>query len=56
MENQLLRCLVFYTDLLVEIDEAKFERGRCLANMNNAERCYSVIAAGIRRINNEQNN
>ena len=46
-------CMEFYE---VEIDEAKFERGRCLANMNNAERCYSVIAAGIRRINNEQNN
>jgi len=46
-------CMEYYE---VEIEEAKFERGRCLANMSDAERCYSVIAAGIRRINNEQNN
>lgn len=42
-------CMEYYE---VEIEEAKFERGRCLANMSDAERCYSVIAAGIRRINN----
>ena len=46
-------CMEYYE---VEIEEAKFERGRCLANMNDAERCYSVVAAGIRGLNNEQNN
>jgi len=46
-------CMEYYE---VEIEEAKFERGRCLANMSDAERCYSVIAAGIRRINNGKNN
>lgn len=40
-------CMEYYE---VEIEEAKFERGRCLANMYVAERCYSVIAAGIRNI------
>ena len=38
-------CMEYYE---VEIEEAKYERGRCLANMSDAERCYSVIAAGIR--------
>ena len=46
-------CMEYYN---VEIDEAKFERGRCLDNMDNAFRCYSVIAAGIRGLNNGQNN
>ena len=46
-------CMEYYE---VEIEEAKFERNRVINNMNDAERCYSVIAAGIRRINNEQNN
>ena len=46
-------CMEFYE---VEIEEAKFERNRCLDNMDNAFRCYSVIAAGIRGLNNEQNN
>lgn len=41
-------CMEFYK---VDIDEAKFERDRCLANMAYAERCYSVIAAGIRKVN-----
>ena len=44
-------CMEYYE---VEIEEAKFERGRCLANMSDAERCYSVIAAGIRGLNNER--
>jgi len=46
-------CMEYYE---VEIEEAKFERGRCLANMNDAERCYSVVAAGIRGLNNGKNN
>lgn len=46
-------CMEYYE---VDIDEAKFERDRCLRNMNGAERCYSVIAAGIRGLNNERNN
>lgn len=46
-------CMEYYE---VEIEEAKFERGRCLVNMSDAERCYSVIAAGIRGLNNGQNN
>ena len=46
-------CMEYYE---VDIDEAKFERDRCLKNMNGAERCYSVIAAGIRGLNNERNN
>lgn len=37
----------------VEMDEAKFERDRCLANMHDAERCYSVVAAGIRGMSDE---
>jgi len=44
-------CMEYYE---VEIEEARFERGRCLVNMNDAERCYSVIAAGIRGLNNER--
>lgn len=43
-------CMEYYE---VEIEEAKLERDRCLADMSDAERCYSVIAAGIMRINNE---
>ena len=49
-------CMEYYE---VEIDEAKFERGRCLDNMDNMDnafRCYSVIAAGIRVLNNGKNN
>ncbi len=46
-------CMEYYE---VGIEEAKFERGRCLANMGDAERCYSVIAAGIRGLYYEQNN
>ena len=46
-------CMEYYE---VEIEEAKFERGRCLDNMDNAFRCYSVIAAGIRVLNNGKNN
>ena len=45
-------CMEYYE---VEIDEAKFERGRCLDNMDNAFRCYSVIAAGIRGLSHENN-
>ena len=40
-------CMEFYE---VDIEEAKYERNRCLANMYDAERCYSVIAAWIRGI------
>ena len=43
-------CMEFYE---VDIEEARYERDRCLANMYDAERCYSVIAAGIRGIRNE---
>lgn len=50
MENFRL-CMEYYE---VEMDEAKFERDRCLKNMNDAERCYSVIAYGIRK-ENEKN-
>jgi len=46
MENFKL-CMEFYE---VDIDDAKYERDRCLANMHDAERCYSVVAAGIRGI------
>lgn len=46
MENFKL-CMEFYE---VDIDEAKYERDRCLANMYDAERCYSAVAAGIRGI------
>lgn len=49
MENFKL-CMEFYE---VDIEEAKYERDRCLANMYDAERCYSVIAAGIRGVRNE---
>ena len=45
-------CMEYYE---VEIEEAKFERGRCLANMSDAERCYSVIAAWIRGLSHENN-
>lgn len=37
----------------VDMEEAKYERDRCLANMYNAERCYSVIAAGIMGVGNK---
>lgn len=33
-------------------EEAKYEKQRVMANMAEAERCYSVIAAGIRSLNN----
>lgn len=46
-------CMEYYE---VEIEEAKFERNRVLGNYDEASRCYSVIAAGISGINNEQNN
>lgn len=46
-------CMEYYE---VEMDEAKFERDRCLKNMADAERCYSVIAAGIRGLSDERNN
>ena len=42
-------CMKYYE---VDIEEARYERDRCLANMYDAERCYSVIAAGIRGIRN----
>lgn len=42
-------CMEFYE---VDMEEAKYERDRCLANMYDADRCYSVIAAGIRGIRN----
>lgn len=38
-------CMEYYE---VDVEEAKYERDRCLANMHDAERCYSVVAAGIR--------
>lgn len=37
----------------MDMEEAKYERDRCLANMYNAERCYSVIAAGIMGVGNK---
>lgn len=40
-------CMEYYE---VDVEEAKYERDRCLANMYDAERCYSVVAAGIRGI------
>lgn len=40
-------CMEYYE---VDIEEARYERDRCLANMYDAERCYSVVAAGIRGI------
>lgn len=43
-------CMEFYE---VDIEEARYERDRCLANMYDAEWCYSVIAAGIRGIRDE---
>jgi len=46
-------CMEYYN---VEIEEAKYERDRVINNMCGAERCYSVIAAGIRGLNNGQNN
>ena len=49
MENFKL-CMEFYE---VDMEEAKYERDRCLANMYDAERCYSVVAAGIRGNTNE---
>ena len=46
-------CMEYYE---VEIEEAKFERDRVLGNYDEASRCYSVIAAGIRGLYYEQNN
>lgn len=43
-------CMEFYE---VDMEEAKYERDRCLANMCDAERCYSVIAAGVRGLRDE---
>lgn len=43
MENFKL-CMEFYE---VDMEEAKYERDRCLANMYDAERCYSAVAAWI---------
>lgn len=37
-------------------DEAKFEKARILANVEEAARCYSVIAAGIRNENHTKQN
>ena len=36
----------------VDKEEAKYEKARVMKNMDDAERCYSVIAAGIRALNN----
>lgn len=33
-------------------EEAKYEKQRVMKNMADAERCYSVIAAGLRSLNN----
>jgi len=46
-------CMEFYE---VDMDEAKFERDRCLKNMHDAERCYSVVAAGIRGLSDGNKN
>ena len=46
-------CMEFYE---VEIEEAKFERSRVLENYEDACKSYSVVAAGIRGMNYEQNN
>ena len=46
-------CMEYYE---VEIEEAKYERDRVINNMCGAERCYSVIAAGIRGMNYEKSN
>ena len=35
----------------VDKEEAAYEKKRVMANMADAERCYSVIAAGIRILN-----
>lgn len=43
-------CMEYYE---VDMEEAKYERDRCLANMYDAERCYSVIAAGIMGVENK---
>ena len=43
-------CMEFYE---VDIEEAKYERDRCLANMYDAERCYSAVAAGIMGVGNK---
>ena len=32
----------------VTTDEAKFEKTRVLSNFAEAEKCYAIIAAGIR--------
>lgn len=36
----------------VTAEEAKYEKARVMKNMEEAERCYSVIAAGVRGLNN----
>ena len=46
-------CMEYYE---VEIEEAKYERDRVINNMCGAERCHSVIAAGIRGMNYEKSN
>lgn len=33
-------------------EEAKYEKQRVMKNMADAEKCYSVIAAGLRCLNN----
>ena len=43
-------CMEYYE---VDMEEAKYERNRCLANMHDAERCYSVVAAGIMGVGNK---
>lgn len=35
----------------VTIDEAKFEKARVVANFEAAEKCYSIIAAGVKIMN-----
>lgn len=40
-------CMGYYE---VTTDEAKFEKARILVNFAEAEKCYAIIAAGIRRL------
>lgn len=40
----------------VSAEEAKYEKQRVMANMTEAERCYSIIADGIRGLNNHAAN
>lgn len=46
-------CMEFYE---VEIEEAKFERSRVLENYDEAQHCYSVVAAGIRGLSDGNKN